>query len=172
MARVTRSKKIDIAEDNTALAIRTSLPDAPGNQLQTLVEIHNPMGTFPIETEDERIASEIKGLKAAYKVAIGAAKRVKKSSKGKKKGKQGLEADLEVSLNDQENTISQHEQPAPSLVPEPTRQVLQGGEGRPRSLRNQCLSKSNTNLRRFPRWGNTVSEAVCANSTHDSPSIG
>jgi hypothetical protein len=82
MARVTRSKKIEIAEDNTALAIQTPLP-------QTLAK--KPLAELPKETNkmpsmEDSVDAELKGLKAAYRTAIGGKKG--KKSKSKKKAKQ------------------------------------------------------------------------------------
>jgi hypothetical protein len=86
MARVTRSKKIDIAEDQTALAIQTPLPDTPVKQAAALAELPKGSNKMPSMDEDTGIATELKGLKAAYRNAIGVGK---KGRKGKnKKGKQ------------------------------------------------------------------------------------
>ncbi|CZR53045.1 uncharacterized protein PAC_02923 [Phialocephala subalpina] len=124
MARVTRSKKIEIAEDNTALAIQTPLPDTPAKQAEALVEIHNPMGTNKMSLDDDNsIASEVKGLKAAYKAAIGVAKRGKKN-KAKSKGKQTSQSD-DVLLG---TVVEQADHAGDSPVPESTRLLLQSRE--------------------------------------------
>ena len=97
MARVTRSKKIDIAEDQTALAIQTPLPDTPVKQPAALAELSKGSNKMPSMDEDTGVATELKGLKAAYRNAIGAGKKGRKG-KNKKKGKQ-------ESLTESEETI-------------------------------------------------------------------
>ncbi|KAE8445655.1 hypothetical protein EG329_012952 [Mollisiaceae sp. DMI_Dod_QoI] len=129
MARVTRSKKIEIAEDHTALAIQTPLPDTPAKQTEPLAEIHNTMGSNKLSMDDDSIASEVKGLKAAYKAAIGVAKRGKKS-KAKQKGKHTSEE--EDTLLDA--VVEQSGHAGDSPVPEATRILLQSREGSLRSL--------------------------------------
>lgn len=124
MARMTRSKKIEIAEDNTALAIQTPLPDTPAKQTEALAEIHNPMGTNKLSMDDDSsIASEVKGLKAAYKAAIGVAKRGKKN-KTKAKGKQTSQSDDTLL----DTVAEQANHAGDSPVPESTRLLLQSRE--------------------------------------------
>lgn len=108
MSRVTRSKKIIIAEDDTQIATQIPLPDTPGGPRKTLGEIYNPEQATEIMTiEDVEIASQLKGLKAAYKTALG----VKKKSKGKKnkkvKQEEFLEANAETPevLDDRQNAV-------------------------------------------------------------------
>lgn len=84
MARVTRSKKIDIAEDQSALAIQTPLPETPAKN--ALAELPKESNIMPSVEEDE-VNTELKGLKAAYRTAIGLGKKNKKG-KGKKKNNQ------------------------------------------------------------------------------------
>lgn len=96
MARVTRSRKINIAEDNTAF------PEPFNPQFQhptALVEINH---TMPVTPEDATLAVEVKGLKAAYRNAIGNGKRGKKA-KGKRKGKQDHIVEGEENHEDAEN---------------------------------------------------------------------
>ncbi|KUJ18352.1 uncharacterized protein LY89DRAFT_684267 [Mollisia scopiformis] len=120
MARVTRSKKIEIAEDHTALASQTPLPDTPSQQTQPLTEVHNSMGADIAAMGDNTIATDIKGLKAAYKAAlgIGIGKKAKKSKA--KKGKQDQESEDTIT----EQFISAGDSP----VPEATRLLLQSRE--------------------------------------------
>lgn len=88
MARVTRSKKVDIAEDQTAtaLGIHTPLPE-DGPEDLPLSEIPNEIHTMP-SLEQGALAAELKHLKTAYKSAIGAGKNGKKGKNNKKKGRQ------------------------------------------------------------------------------------
>jgi hypothetical protein len=98
MARVTRSKKIAIAEDNTALASQVALPNTPAKS--PLADISNEHNTIP-SMEEENVEAELKVLKAAYRVAIGVKKG--KKSKGKKKGKQGAPAvdpNIQLAIDD------------------------------------------------------------------------
>lgn len=86
MARVTRSKKIDIAEDQTAFAIQTPSPQTPFNQ--PLAELSKENNAMPsMEEENDNLEVELKGLKAAYRAALGVGKKAKKL-KGKKRNKQ------------------------------------------------------------------------------------
>ena len=74
MARTTRSTKVDITEDSTAL----EAPQLPhtGSQLQTLAGNAMPTGeTF--------VASEIKGLKGAWRETVDGPKKRKKDKKKK-----------------------------------------------------------------------------------------
>lgn len=133
MARVTRSKKIEVAEDHTALASQTPLPDTPAKQAEPLVEIHGSRGMNTAQMTESAIASEVKGLKAAYKVAIGIGKKGKKN-----KSKKG-------------NHITQSEETAGDIpteggdspVPEATRLLLQSREGSLRSLLENTVLQSN-----------------------------
>ncbi|TVY42195.1 hypothetical protein LSUB1_G002698 [Lachnellula subtilissima] len=115
MSRVTRSRKIDIAEDHTALAIQTPLPETPAKS-GSLAEISvaEKVNAMSTTLEEVPIAAQVKQLKAAYRDAIGVSKKGKKG-----KGKQvddweGVEKDA--------NTKE-------SPVPEATRQLLQSREG-------------------------------------------
>ncbi|KAG4430033.1 hypothetical protein IFR05_014485 [Cadophora sp. M221] len=86
MARVTRSRKFAIAEDDTALASQTPLPITPAKQPVALQEANLLMTTNTFTTLDEAAAAaEVKGLKAAYKNALGVGKKFKRSNKGNKR---------------------------------------------------------------------------------------
>ncbi|KAH9213375.1 hypothetical protein DL95DRAFT_436378 [Leptodontidium sp. 2 PMI_412] len=86
MARVTRSRKFAIAEDDTALASQTPLPITPAKQPVALQEANVLMTTNTFTTLDEAAAAaEVKGLKAAYKNALGVGKKFKRSNKGNKR---------------------------------------------------------------------------------------
>ncbi|KAG9234307.1 hypothetical protein BJ875DRAFT_461810 [Amylocarpus encephaloides] len=89
MARVTRSQKVDIAEDITALAAEPPLPDTPSRH-EPLSTIVNEAGTNSMTTEASTVPSQLKQLKAAYRNAIGTGKRGRKY-KNNKKGQQGVE---------------------------------------------------------------------------------
>ncbi|PMD66164.1 uncharacterized protein K444DRAFT_165027 [Hyaloscypha bicolor E] len=127
MARVTRSKKIEIAEDRTAIAIQTPLPDIPKKQPEALTEIHNTMGAANLATDDNVVAKELKNLKAAYRSALGGGKRGKKP-KGRKNNKQDSQADSEETLDSQGPALEDSPGPAINLVPGATRQLLQSRE--------------------------------------------
>jgi hypothetical protein len=82
MARATRSKKVEIAEDSTALT--------PGVQTLPLPDTHlqiQPLDDVAGNTmADASVETQLKELKAAFRVAIGEPKKNKKG-KNKKKGK-------------------------------------------------------------------------------------
>jgi hypothetical protein len=88
MARVTRSQKIIIAEDDTAIASQIALPATPSTSRPPLSQIHNKYEET-MTVEDLELETELKGLKAAYKTALG----VKKTKKGKnqKRGRKDME---------------------------------------------------------------------------------
>ncbi|KAH8818044.1 hypothetical protein F5882DRAFT_388131 [Hyaloscypha sp. PMI_1271] len=127
MARVTRSKKIEIAEDHTAIAIQTPLPDIPKKQPEALTEIQNTMGAANLATDDNVVAKELKNLKAAYRSALGGGKRGKKP-KGRKNNKQDSQADSEETLDRQGPALEDSPEPTTNLVPDATRQLLQSRE--------------------------------------------
>lgn len=83
MARVTRSKKIAIAEDNTASPFSHSQEEDP------LIELPQENNTMP-SIEDETVDAELKSLKAAYRKAIGVAKKGKRT-RGKKKAQEEVQ---------------------------------------------------------------------------------
>lgn len=86
MARVTRSRKFVIAEDDTALVSQTPLPTTPAKQSEALLEANILMATNTFTTMDDvAAAAEVKGLKAAYKSALGVGKKLKRSTKGNKR---------------------------------------------------------------------------------------
>jgi hypothetical protein len=133
MARVTRSKKIYIAEDHTAIAIQTPLPDTPAKQPAALSEIQNTMGSTNLAMDDNVVATELKGLKAAYRNALSGGKKGKKT-KGRKKGKQESQADAEETLVNEEPALQGSGESTVNPVPEATRQLLQSREGSLASL--------------------------------------
>jgi hypothetical protein len=133
MARVTRSKKIEIAEDHTAIAIQTSLPDTPKKQPEALAEIHNTMGAANLAMDDNVVAKELKNLKAAYRNALGGGKRGKKP-KSRKNVKQDSQAGSEEIVDNQEPALEDTPESAVNPVPEATRQLLQSREGSLASL--------------------------------------
>ena len=133
MARVTRSKKIEIAEDPTAIAIQIPLPSTPQKQPEALAEIHNAMGAANLAMNDNGVAQELKSLKAAYRNAIGGGKRGRKP-KGRKNLKQDSLADSEETVDSEEPAVENSPESAVGLVPEATRQLLQSREGSLASL--------------------------------------
>jgi hypothetical protein len=142
MARVTRSRKIDIAEDHTALSIQTPLLENPAHQSTALSELS--IGRNNLSTqEDEMVDSQVKDLKAAYRNALGVGKKGAKKGKNKKKGKQGSQTETEVPQEGLEVAVEGFEKVAESPVPEATRQLLQSREG---SLRSLLENKSIRNL--------------------------
>jgi hypothetical protein len=128
MARVTRSKKIEVSEDHTAIVTQTPLPNTPQKRPEALAEIQNTMGTANLAMDDNTVAKELKNLKAAYRNAIGGGKRGKKP-KGRKKDKQDSQADSEETLDSQEHALEDGPESASNLVPEATYQLLQSREG-------------------------------------------
>lgn len=73
----TRSKKvdIDIAEDQSALAAQIPLPATPiavAPQPRPLATILPPNYKLPVLEEDPSVELELKGLKAAFRMAVGA----------------------------------------------------------------------------------------------------
>ncbi|PMD44909.1 hypothetical protein L207DRAFT_242608 [Hyaloscypha variabilis F] len=109
MARVTRSKKIEIAEDHTAIAIQTPLPATPQKHPEALAEIHNTMGAANLAMDDNVVAKELKSLKAAYRNAIGAGKRGKKP-KGRKNLKQDSQGDSEDTVDTTRQLLQSREE--------------------------------------------------------------
>lgn len=106
MARVTRSRKFVIAEDDTALASQTPLPITPAKQPTALLEADILMTTNTFTTmDDAAAAAQVKGLKAAYKTALGVGKKLKRSNKVNKRSQQ----------NDSEATLVE-EQPLGGLA--------------------------------------------------------
>jgi hypothetical protein len=144
MARVTRSKKIEIAQDHTAIAIQIPLPDTPQKQPEALAEIHNTMGAANLAMDDNVAAKELKSLKAAYRNAIGGGVRGKKI-KGRKKNKQDSQADSEETLDSQE-PLEDSPESVDNLVLDATRQLLQSREG---SLASLLVKIAALNLTQF-----------------------
>ena len=105
MARVTRSKKIIIAEDQIGLEIQTPLPDTLVKQPAALTELVQGFNNIPAMDEETGIATELKGLKAAYRNAIGTGKRARKG-KSKKKDKQDSSAESEESAQREVSNLS------------------------------------------------------------------
>jgi hypothetical protein len=103
MTRVTRSRRIDIAEDTPALAIETPLPETPSYQL-ALNDISNDVGVNNMAAEASPVASSvpshIKQLKAAYRDAIG----TKKNKNSRNKKKDGVQPDYE-DVKEEMNTV-------------------------------------------------------------------
>jgi len=121
---MTRSRKIDIAEDHTALAIQTPLPDTPAKSAPLAeIDVSEEVNTMSSTIEEVPVPTQVKHLKAAFRDAIGAPKRGRKA-KGKGKTQQGQWQSVE-----DEETAVNGENTGESPVPEATRQLLQSREG-------------------------------------------
>jgi hypothetical protein len=164
MARVTRSKKIEIAEDHTAIVTQTPLPDIPKKQPEALTEIHNTMGAANLATDDNVVAKELKNLKAAYRSALGGGKRGKKP-KGRKNNKQDSQADSEETLDSQGPALEDSPEPAINLVPDATRQLLQSREG---SLASLLVKMAALNLTQSPE---DLSASKQQQQTNPAPTV-
>jgi hypothetical protein len=135
MARVTRSKKLDIAEDHTSFPTQSQLPDTPTHQVTPLTEINVSMRLNTMK--DDTAVQEIKGLKAAYRGALGIAKRGKKA-----RSKKGSIQESVVSTEDIVDGQATPDNIADSPVPEATRQLLQSRQGSLRSLLENISDQS------------------------------
>jgi hypothetical protein len=134
MPRATRSKKIVIAEDDTDIATQIPLPETPRKDRPALAEISlNPEPEAETMTvEDAELAAQLKGLKAAYKEAIG----VKKNKKGK--GKKAAKKPIELVVVGSAPDVVEDEQPAAvSPAAEGARRLLSSDEGSLMSLFEQ-----------------------------------
>jgi hypothetical protein len=78
MARVTRSKKVQVAEDQTAAAAQIQLPETPQPPKQPLAALPIANNAMP-SIEDSGVEQELKGLKAAYRFAIGGGRKSKRN---------------------------------------------------------------------------------------------
>ncbi|KAI6709792.1 hypothetical protein JHW43_007683 [Diplocarpon mali] len=108
MARMTRSHKIAIAEDDNSLLVDTSTGHHSQQPNKALVEANLAMAINTVTTtcmEDAMHAAQVKGLKAAYKSALGVGKKIRRG-KGKRKDKQ----------TDSQETLVEDEVPAPELA--------------------------------------------------------
>ncbi len=126
MPRATRSKKIVIAEDDTDIATQVPLPETPRKERPALAEISlNPEQEEETMTvEDVEMATQLKGLKAAYKEAIG----VKKNKKGK--AKKMAKKQIELIVTGGAPDVVEDEQPAAvSPAAEGARRLLSSDEG-------------------------------------------
>ncbi|KAM3082685.1 hypothetical protein ACMFMF_002340 [Clarireedia jacksonii] len=95
MARVTRSTKITIAEDDTAFtASQIPLPDTPAPKALALTDLTGLNTMVSEDSEGLAIAQQMKNLKAAYRNALGITKKGKKN-KNRNKGRLGELADAE-----------------------------------------------------------------------------
>lgn len=98
MSRVTRSKKVDILQDDTELDTQISRSQTPAAEHRNILsEINLRMGLNTME--DPNVAQELKGLKAAYRATLGIAKRGRKKAV-KRKDKQGLVVGTEEIVED------------------------------------------------------------------------
>jgi hypothetical protein len=97
MARVTRSKKVEIAEDNAAQTVELeTLPLAHSvSQIQPFSDVTGNTMT----TEELTVEAEMKGLKAAYRITIGDTKKNKKGKNKKKANAQQESEDAHIVEN-------------------------------------------------------------------------
>jgi hypothetical protein len=115
MARVTRSKKVEIAEDNTALTLEVQNFPLPliDSEIQPFADVTG--NTMP----DDQIPVEVqmKDLKAAYREAIGI---TKKNKKGKSKKKANVQQESEdadpIKCKDARNRADRQDNSEGSLV--------------------------------------------------------
>ena len=110
MARTTRSKKVVITEDNTAQSLEAQATPSThiGSHLQ-------PLAGNTMSGEDSSVELEVKGLKAAYREAIGV---LKKSRRGKSKNKTNNQPDLEdVCLAQSDGGLKEQSAPMPREPP-------------------------------------------------------
>ena len=124
MPRATRSKKIVIAEDDTDIATQVPLPASPRTERPALAEITLNPEEETMTVEDLEMAAQLKGLKAAYKEAIG----VKKNKKGK--GKKMAKKPIELVVIGGAPDVVEDEQPAAvSPAAQGARRLLSSDEG-------------------------------------------
>jgi len=137
MSRVTRSKKIDIAEDHTALAIQAPLPDALATQ--SLADLPAGSNNMP-SIEEDVLDADIRGLKAAYKRVLGVGGKKPRKGKNKKTDKQAQQLLADQSAEDHststipdeagnEETVT--EEPLSHKSIEPARTRKRGKQARP-----------------------------------------
>ncbi|KAH6682619.1 hypothetical protein B0J14DRAFT_574032 [Halenospora varia] len=126
MARVTRSRKIDIAEDLNTLAIETPLPNTPNPSALNEIDINEGTNKM-VAAEESSVHDQLKSLKAAYRSAIGAGKRGKK---GKNKKKDQLDQEQAQQENLEEgHTASSISNGLDSSMPEQFRLSVPSHEG-------------------------------------------
>ena len=109
MTRVTRSKKIEVAEDETAVQMAIQLPaneDQHFNALSENTMTTNAMPTAPTDP----LTTELNGLKAAFRTAIGVTKKGRKGKGRKKAGQQ------EASIDVEESEASAPANPVPAIA--------------------------------------------------------
>ncbi|KFY00010.1 hypothetical protein V495_06758 [Pseudogymnoascus sp. VKM F-4514 (FW-929)] len=127
MARVTRSTKITISEDETSQAIPQNQHVPSAEARAPLQEISNTTEEI-VSLEDAQIADEEKLLKAAFKSAIGIKKKNKRT-KNKRNVNQEQSNDNEVIPDDQPAPLS----PAAAA----TRQLLRSDSGPIAQIRDE-----------------------------------
>ncbi|PQE19144.1 carboxylesterase family protein [Rutstroemia sp. NJR-2017a BBW] len=134
MARVTRSSKISIAEDDTAFtAAQIPLPDTPTPKALAPTDLTVLNTMISEDSEGLAIAQQMKNLKAAYRNALGMTKKGKKN-KNRNKGRHGELADAEQimgsieQIENVDNTVG-HLHPAgvtPNTAPLPISNEARG----------------------------------------------
>ncbi|TAQ84755.1 hypothetical protein B7494_g6912 [Chlorociboria aeruginascens] len=125
---ITRSKAIQVVEDDTALAMEIPLPDTP--EPAVLYEVnYTGLNSMP-SLEDDPDSMTIKGLKAAYRSAIGMNKKGKKGKNKKKGGKQAAVPDGPEGVLSEGPVIEDNESSTSNSATEGARQLLHNCEGR------------------------------------------
>lgn len=127
MARVTRSTKITISEDETSQSIPQNQNVPSAEARAPLQEISNTTEEI-VSLEDAQIADEEKLLKAAFKSAIGIKKKNKRT-KNKRNVNQEQSHDNEVIPDDQPASLS--------LAAAATRELLRSDSGPIAQIRDE-----------------------------------
>lgn len=119
MSKVPTRQPIRVSKTNMPRVTRSQLEaiEHPSQQPTPLAELNVSMGTNRVD--DDALASELKGLKAAYRGALGIAKRGKKSRSKRKDKQDSLAETLEILDG---HTVSDSLVESP--LPEATRQLL------------------------------------------------
>lgn len=98
MVRVTRSKKVDIVEDQTATSSAPKSPAPSASEKVVLSPNGNATIARNISPEDALLDDEVKNLKAAYRNALGGGKKAKKGKAKKNEVKSSLGETLDSSV--------------------------------------------------------------------------
>ncbi|RFU30086.1 hypothetical protein B7463_g6237, partial [Scytalidium lignicola] len=158
MARVTRSRKIEIVEDTTAL--ETGIAPLPKSS-SALVDITANPGMNAIPTlEEEEVATELKGLKKAYRSIIGGGrgKKTKKAKKEKQESVTSVEA--QDGILDKQDKITS----ANGLANGNTEQVVEADTENTNPVKEQTLPQRTLRPRNNKEMASTDVESSKAES--------
>ena len=125
MTRVTRSKKIEVAEDDTASQVEMQSSASDELCHNALVESTMTPNTMPAPADP--LTAELNGLKAAFRTAIGVTKKGRKG-KGRKKADQ-QEAPIEVDNDEDPVRVGEGTATVENLALEAAGLSLQGPGG-------------------------------------------